>query len=47
MSKEIAKKLIAELQTNEELKTKIVGIGDRAAADTGILKITSVSTIKG
>ena len=30
MSKEIAKKLIAELQTNEELKTKIVGIEDRA-----------------
>ena len=30
MSKETAKKLIAELQTNEELKTKIVGIEDRA-----------------
>ena len=30
MSKEIAKKLIAELQTNEELNTKIVGIEDRA-----------------
>ena len=29
MSKEIAKKLIAELQTNEELKAKIVGIEDR------------------
>ena len=30
MSKEIAKKLIAELQTNEELKAKIAGITDPA-----------------
>ena len=30
MSKESAKKLIAELQTNEELKAKIVGITDIA-----------------
>ena len=30
MSKEIAKKLIAELQTNEELKAKIAGITDVA-----------------
>ena len=30
MSKEIAKKLIAELQTNEELKAKITGITDPA-----------------
>ena len=29
MSKEIAKKLIAELQTNEELKAKIAGIEDK------------------
>ena len=31
MSKEIAKKLIAELQTNEELKAKIAGITDKDA----------------
>ena len=30
MSKEIAKKLIAELQTNAELKAKIAGITDPA-----------------
>ena len=30
MSKEIAKKLIAELQTNEDLKAKIAGITDPA-----------------
>ena len=30
MSKEVAKKLIAELQTNEELKAKIAGITDPA-----------------
>ena len=30
MSKETAKKLIAEMQTNEELKAKIVGITDPA-----------------
>ena len=30
MSKEIAKKLIAELQENEELKAKIAGINDPA-----------------
>ena len=30
MSKEIAKKLIAELQTNEELKAQIAGITDPA-----------------
>ena len=30
MSKEIAKKLIAELQTNEELRAKIAGIKDPA-----------------
>ena len=30
MSKEIAKKLISELQTNEELKAKIAGITDIA-----------------
>ncbi|MBO6228988.1 MAG: Nif11-like leader peptide family RiPP precursor [Ruminiclostridium sp.] len=40
MSKEIAKKLIAELQTNEELKAKIASITDQAemvkiAAETG------------
>ena len=29
MSKEIAKKLIAELQTNTELKAKIAGIEDK------------------
>ena len=40
MSKKTAKKLIAELQTNEELKAKIEGIADpaelvKAAADAG------------
>ncbi len=40
MSKETAKKLIAELQTNEELKAKVQGITDpgqlvKVAADAG------------
>ena len=40
MSKETAKKLIAELQTNEELKSKVNGITDpgqlvKVAADAG------------
>ena len=40
MSKETAKKLIAELQTNEELKAKVQGITDpgqlvKAAVDAG------------
>ncbi len=40
MSKETAKKLIAELQTNEELKAKVNGITDpgqlvKAAVDAG------------
>jgi predicted ribosomally synthesized peptide with nif11-like leader len=39
MSKEIAKKLIAELQTNEELKAKVAGVTDPAE----LLKIATDS----
>jgi len=37
MSKETAKKLIAELQTNEDLKAKVAGITD----PTELLKIAN------